>query len=82
MALAKGTHLVFNESRVLDARLFVTTPSGNKVEMMILDMGGVDIKAPCQESLLPVMLRTDQVKVGDLLSDTIGGMVEVIGING
>ena len=82
VALAKGTHLVFNESRVLDARLFVTTPSGNKVEMMILDMGGVDIKAPCQESLLPVMLRTDQVKVGDLLSDTIGGMVEVIGING
>ena len=84
--LAKGCHVVFNDSRVLDARVFVkkTSSSGDKLEMMILDMGDVNVKAPCNETYLTVMLRTDQVKEGDVLHNVVSGVgkVKVIKING
>jgi S-adenosylmethionine:tRNA-ribosyltransferase-isomerase (queuine synthetase) len=86
-ALAKGCHIVFNDSRVLEARVFVKTASSSgdeKLEMMILDMGDVNVKAPCNETNLTVMLRTDQVKEGDVFDNAVGGVgkVKVIKING
>jgi S-adenosylmethionine:tRNA-ribosyltransferase-isomerase (queuine synthetase) len=96
--LAKGCHIVFNDSRVLDARVFVKTTTNNtsssssssshandeKLEMMILDMGNVNIKAPCNETNLTVMLRTDQVKEGDVFENVVDcvGKVKVVKING
>ena len=85
--LAKGCHIVFNDSRVLDARVFVKTASSSgdkKLEMMILDMGDVNVKAPCNETNLTVMLRTDQVKEGDVFDNAVGGVgkVKVIKIIG
>jgi S-adenosylmethionine:tRNA-ribosyltransferase-isomerase (queuine synthetase) len=84
VSLAKGAHVVFNESRVLDARLFVKTNGDQKVEMMILDMGDIDITAPCNETFLTVMLRTDQVQAGDVFDDAIGGIgnIEIAKVNG
>jgi pterin-4a-carbinolamine dehydratase len=76
-SLAAGSHLVFNDSRVLDARLFVRRPSGDKIEMMILDLGGINIKSPCKDVELHVMLRTENLSVGDTL-ELVGGCTAVV----
>ena len=67
-SLGKGCHLVLNDSRVLDARLFVTIPGNDNsttpqkpIELMILDLGTIDLDAPCQDSTLRAMIRTDQL---------------------
>jgi S-adenosylmethionine:tRNA-ribosyltransferase-isomerase (queuine synthetase) len=81
--LAKGAHIVLNESRVVDARLFVNSIQGaDQTEMMILDIGDIDINLPCKEIELNVMLRTQNVNVGDVFELIGGGNVEVVGIKG
>lgn len=81
--LTKGSHIVFNESRVVDARLFVKGPGGARTEMMILDMGSVDLGAPCDETDLHVMIRTGHLKSGDVFDEIDGkGKVEVVEVKG
>ena len=77
--LAKDTHIVFNESRVLDARLFIKGPDGKRSEMMILDMGTTDLSARCDATELHAMIRSDEVKKGDTYEEFDGhGKVEVV----
>mmetsp|Transcript_649 Transcript_649/g.1076 ORF Transcript_649/g.1076 Transcript_649/m.1076 type:complete len:196 (-) Transcript_649:3098-3685(-) len=81
-SLSEGAHIVLNESRVLAARLFVVGAEGEQTEMMILDIGDLDIKLPCKDIQLNVMLRTSSVNVGDIFEVTGGGKVEIVGIKG
>jgi methylenetetrahydrofolate dehydrogenase (NADP+) / methenyltetrahydrofolate cyclohydrolase len=67
--IPKGSHIVFNESRVLDARLFVRGAGERSVELMILDLGSVKLDIPCTEVPLQAMLRSETVKEGDVLED-------------
>ena len=60
-SLVQGSHIVFNNSRVLDARLFVYHHE-QKVELMLLDLGEVNVHtARCHDTRLRAMLRTDSV---------------------
>ena len=81
-SLAAGAHIVFNESRVLDARLFIHGANGKKFEMMILDIGGIDVKSPSKDIQLNVMLRTDAIDIGDILEVVGGGKAKVVGVKG
>jgi S-adenosylmethionine:tRNA-ribosyltransferase-isomerase (queuine synthetase) len=83
-SLAKGCHLVFNDSRVLDARLFVTGNDGtSKVELMILDLGSVDVGGKCSDTPLQAMIRATNVQVGDTFEEHTGNVsVEVVGVKG
>ena len=51
-SMVEGSHIVFNDSRVLDARLFVNQ-ANEKVELMLLDLGTVDVQKECNESYKP-----------------------------
>ena len=83
--LLKGKHVVFNESRVLDARLFVTGDTMVAAELMILDLGGrqIDLAASCESVELSAMIRLEHVKQGDVFAEMTSGVeieiVEVIG---
>lgn len=66
--LVEGCHLVFNDSHVLDARLFVVRNS-IKMELMILDLGEVNLEAPCRETTLRAMIRTSHLNEREILSD-------------
>ncbi len=81
-SLAKDCHIVFNDSRVLNARMFVQ--EGNKnVEVMILDLGAVNIQNKCTDTPLQVMLRKQNVQVGDVFEESKGqGNIEVVEIKG
>lgn len=82
-SLSKGCHLVFNDSRVLDARLFVKNDIGAKIELMILDLGSVEVGGRCQDTPLQAMIRTTEVHVGDVFSEFGGnGEVEVVDVKG
>jgi S-adenosylmethionine:tRNA-ribosyltransferase-isomerase (queuine synthetase) len=85
-SLLKGSHVVFNDSRVLDARLFVDSPSsdGQPIELMLLDLGQVDTTGTsCNEVVLRAMIRSDQVKQGDFFKETSGGVaIEVKSVEG
>ena len=78
--LPKGAHLVFNESRVLDARLFVKSESTghSNVELMILDLGSSNLDLPSEDALLQAMIRFDSVKVGDTFEDSVTGTAIVV----
>jgi methylenetetrahydrofolate dehydrogenase (NADP+)/methenyltetrahydrofolate cyclohydrolase len=76
--LPKGSHVVFNESRVLDARLFVRGFGKESVELMILDLGSVNLDVPCTEVPLQAMLRVETVKEGDVVEDTTAGVKIVV----
>jgi len=68
-SLAEGCHVVFNESRVLEARLFIHEPSneGEHLEMMILDLGDVDLHGQsASKTPLNVMLRREEVEKGEI----------------
>lgn len=81
-SLCQNCHLVFNDSHVLDARLFVQH-NNKKMELMILDLGEVDLEAPCQETILRAMIRTCVLTKGDILRDTTTGVsVKVESISG
>ena len=86
--LLQGKHVVFNESRVLDARLYVQQQSvaaetERDVELMILDLGRVDLSARCDTVPLNAMIRVQDAKTGDVFPETSSGtkieIVEVIG---
>mmetsp|Transcript_20419 Transcript_20419/g.36996 ORF Transcript_20419/g.36996 Transcript_20419/m.36996 type:complete len:104 (-) Transcript_20419:4995-5306(-) len=83
-SLAKGCHLVFNDSRVLDARLFVKgNDCDSKIELMILDLGSVDVGGKCNDTPLQAMIRATDVQVGDTFEEHAGKVsVEVVGVKG
>lgn len=67
LPLLSGAHVVFNESKVVNARLSVNddkNPGKNATEMMILDLGEV-LQKPCHGAELTVMIREEEVIVGD-----------------
>jgi S-adenosylmethionine:tRNA ribosyltransferase-isomerase len=67
LPLLSGAHVVFNESKVVNARLSVNSdkdPEKNATEMMILDLGEV-LQKPCQGVELTVMIRNEGVVSGD-----------------
>lgn len=77
--IAKGSHIVFNDSRVMDARLFVK----ENIELMVLDLGSVEVDAPCRTVSLRSMLRTSRVHKGDILKeDTTGTEILVNSVEG
>ncbi|CAB9531413.1 protein FolD (Partial), partial [Seminavis robusta] len=76
--LPKGAHIIFNESRVLDARLFVEGAGEDSVELMILDLGSVKLDVPCTEVALTAMLRVESVDEGDVVKDKITGTKIVV----
>jgi methylenetetrahydrofolate dehydrogenase (NADP+) / methenyltetrahydrofolate cyclohydrolase len=81
VTLLSGKHVVFNESRVLDARLFVEGPNRTQMELMLLDLGEVDLGESCHESRIRAMIRSDVVKKGDIFKDAVGGAeIEVIAV--
>ena len=80
-SLAKDCHIVFNDSRVLNARMFVQ--EGDKiVELMILDLGVVDIQNKCADTPLQAMLRMQDVQVGDVFKSKGLGSIEIVEIIG
>ncbi len=81
-SMAKGCHLVFNDSRVLDARMFVSNSAGSKIELMILDLGSIDVGGPCNQTVLQAMIRDTDVRTGDkfqISDDVHADVVEVKG---
>mmetsp|Transcript_11750 Transcript_11750/g.21681 ORF Transcript_11750/g.21681 Transcript_11750/m.21681 type:complete len:181 (+) Transcript_11750:1272-1814(+) len=82
-SLVKGCHVVFNNSKVLDARLSLKLENGNQVEMMLLDLGRVDADAPCSSNIIEAMIRSETVSIGDLCIEPVSGAkVEVVDICG
>lgn len=61
-------NLVFNDSRVLDARLYLQGKYGSKVESMILDLGSIDVRGKCIETSLHAMIRSE-VQAGDIFKE-------------
>mmetsp|Transcript_4068 Transcript_4068/g.9411 ORF Transcript_4068/g.9411 Transcript_4068/m.9411 type:complete len:1141 (-) Transcript_4068:76-3498(-) len=82
-SMVRGCHLVFNDSRVLDARLFVKDGSGSNVELMILDLGSIDVEGTCVGTPLQAMIRSSEVKAGDVFQEFQGkGEIEVVEVKG
>ncbi|KAL3933359.1 MAG: hypothetical protein SGBAC_010438 [Bacillariaceae sp.] len=82
-SMVEGCHLVFNDSRVLDARLFIKDVSGRKVELMILDLGSIDVAGTCLDTPLQAMIRSSEVKAGDTFEEFKGkGEIEVVEVKG
>ena len=80
-SLIKDCHLVLNDSKVLDARLSVTTAPGNKTELMLLDLGNICPQSPCREFTVQAMIRHDCVSKGDIYSIN-DSQVEVVEVRG
>ena len=81
-SLVEGCHLVFNDSRVLDARLFVTDSTGSKVELMLLDLGSIDVGGCCKDTKIQAMIRTEHVTIGSEFEVRGGGRVEIVEVKG
>jgi len=81
--MVKNCHLVFNESRVLEARLFVLGESGENIEVMILDLGVVNVKSKSSDVELRAMIRTSSVKENHIFHESGGhGSIEVLKVEG
>ena len=82
--LINGCHVIFNNSRVLDARLSVRLiTGGTPVELMLLDLGSIDPTSPCNENVIPAMIRSELIVTGDKLIEPVSGVtIEVVNING
>lgn len=49
----------------------------------LLDLGDVDPSLPCSDHCIQAMIRSDEVKVGDIYIEPISGVqVEVVDIRG
>ena len=74
--LLQDKHVVFNESRVLDARLYVESMDNaqEEIECMILDLGTVNLAASCQNTPLTAMIRQEGVHVGDKFKEKTSGV--------
>lgn len=73
--LLDNSHVVFNQSKVVDARMSVHSFKGSKndrIEMMILD-SGVNLESSCENTELTVMIRKVGVDVGDEFIDSVEG---------
>jgi S-adenosylmethionine:tRNA ribosyltransferase-isomerase len=68
LSLTEGAHIIFNESKVVNARVEVLQ-SGKKdsLELMILDLGD-SVEKKSNGSQLTVMLRRERVQVGDIFT--------------
>lgn len=78
-----GCHVVFNNSRVLDARLSVEVESGKKVELMLLDLGNIDAALPCSDHTIQAMIRSEAVVRGGMYAEPVSGAkIEVVDIKG
>ena len=78
-----GCHVVFNNSRVLDARLSVEVGSGEKMEFMLLDLGNVDAALPCSDHTIQAMIRSEAVVKGGMYAEPVSGVkIEVVDIKG
>ena len=83
-SLVKNCHLVFNDSLVLDARLFVKINNeGPKIELIILDLGSVDVHAQCCDTPLQAMVRSPCVNEGDKFKECNGNtIIEIMKVKG
>lgn len=81
-SLSKQCHIVFNDSLVLDARLFVKDTAGQNIELMILDLGSIDVAGKCEETILQAMIRSEDVKAGDRFKLDGSVHVEVVKVKG
>jgi S-adenosylmethionine:tRNA ribosyltransferase-isomerase len=85
-SLLHGCHVIFNNSRVLDARLSVRlagTGESTPVELMLLDLGNIDPTSPCNEHVIPAMIRSEFVMIGDTMIEPISGVtIEVVNVSG
>lgn len=82
-SLLEGVHVVFNNSRVLDARLSVKLTNDDEVELMLLDLGHIDSAAPCSSQYIQAMIRSNSVVRGDIFKEPISGTnVEVVEVRG
>jgi S-adenosylmethionine:tRNA ribosyltransferase-isomerase len=83
LSFVDGAHIIFNESKVVNARLSVIGSEKDKFEMMILDLGD-DIDKSCRDAKLSVMVRKDGVLAGDIFTEEGKGtakfrVVKVVG---
>lgn len=83
-SLIGDAHIVFNESRVANARLSVKRGTDESIEMMVLDLGGNTISRKCNGTKLNVMLRQEGVQLDEVYEDDKEGkfrfkVVEVVG---
>ena len=77
LPLVSNAHVVFNQSKVVNARLSVNSaedPNKSATEMMILDLGD-NLQKPCQGAELSVMIRKERVLVGDTFKEHGKGSV-------
>jgi len=82
-SLLEGCHVVFNDSRVLDARLSVKLGDGKEVELMLLDLGNIDPALSCSEHAIRAMIRSESVSKGDVYVEPASGAeVEVVDVRG
>jgi len=82
-SILSGCHVVFNNSRVLDARLSVEVGNGDMVELMLLDLGNIDPSLPSRDHTIQAMIRSDSVSKGDMCVEPVSGtMVEVVDVRG
>jgi len=78
-----GCHVVFNNSRVLDARLSVELNDGAIVELMLLDLGSIDPALPSSDHAIQAMIRSESVSKGDIYIEPVSGTkVEVVDVRG
>jgi len=73
-SLVKGAHIVFNESKVVNARLDVRSgrSKDRKIELMILDMGN-SVDKKCNGVQLTVMIRSEKIQAGDIFTEARQG---------
>ena len=82
LSLVEGCHFVFNDSRVLDARLYVKDADGAKIELMLLDLGCINVKDACKDNIIQAMLRKTNLEVGSEFEVCGGGLMEIVDIKG
>lgn len=87
--LTSGAHIVFNDSRVLDARLFISRSGTEeeRMELMLLDLGSVDVSAPCHKTTLRAMIRTETLNQSDVFTvlvdeSVLDDKVEIVAVHG
>lgn len=82
-SLLAGCHVVFNNSRVLDARLSIESEGGERVELMLLDLGSIDPSLPSRDLKIDAMIRSESVSKGDIFIEPVSGAnVEVVKVRG
>ena len=76
-----NAHVIFNESKVVNARLSVNSvEDSNKksgFEMMVLDLGE-NLDKTCADAELTVMVRKEGVRVGDIFEENVKGSASFV----